>query len=119
MGIKISNIEDFKSFTKSVESKDSYKKPLVFALGVRRKKEGKALDVYFPLINWDKNFGTAAVFIEELGLNSSENSFYELSEEKLKNCLNYFKPFFEHQKTFGPKQMVFSFFSKKNEKQKN
>ena len=98
MGIKISNIEDFKSFTKSVESKDSYKKPLAFALGVRRKKEGKTLDVYFPLINWDINIGTAAVFIEELGLNSSENSFYELSEEKLKNCLNYFKPFFDDGK---------------------
>jgi len=94
----ISSIEDFKAFTEKVSSKDSYTKPLAFGLGIRRQKNGKTLDVLYPLINWNENFGTAAVFIEELGINSNENGFFELSGRKLTACLDYFTPFFDDGK---------------------
>ena len=99
--MEIKSVEDFKSFVSSVESKDSYKKPLAFALGIRRKKADKTLDVFFPKINWDNNFGSAAVFIEELSIGSNENTFHKISTEKLSKCLDYFKPFFNDGKKHG------------------
>ena len=44
----MSTVEEFKSYVASVESKKGYKKPLAFALGVKRSKGDKTLDVFFP-----------------------------------------------------------------------
>ena len=49
----MSTVEEFKSYVALVEANKEYKKPLAFGLGVKRSKQNKTLDVFFPLINWD------------------------------------------------------------------
>ena len=50
-------IDAFKEY-KEVTSRENYVQPIAYGLGIRRSKNGKVLDVNFPLINWESNFGT-------------------------------------------------------------
>ena len=66
---KINDVEDFKALVKQTESLNGYKKPLGFGIArVDRgqKNRDKILQANFPLINWNENFGSAAVFIASL-----------------------------------------------------
>lgn len=89
----MSTVEEFKSYVASVETKKGYKKPLAFALGVKRSKGDKTLDVFFPLINWDNSFGTAAVFADIAGIKFGNNSEYILNIEQLNDAFNKFNAF--------------------------
>ena len=60
----MNTVEEFKSYVASIEAKKGYEKPLAFSLGVKRSKGDKTLDVFFPLINWENSYGTAAVFAD-------------------------------------------------------
>lgn len=66
---KISDVEDFKALVAQTESLEGYKKPLGFGIArVDRgqKNKNKILQANFPVINWNENFGSAAVFIASL-----------------------------------------------------
>ena len=89
-------IENIKSSTKG------YKDPLAF--GICRVDLGqlnieKTLQATYPLINWDENFGSAAIFIKVLGEQGVEVDFNEtevvcnINATFLKNCLNAFTPY--------------------------
>ncbi len=66
---QIRSVEEFKSFVESVESQEGYRKPIAF--GIARVDRGqksadKILQANFAVVNWNENFGSAAVFIKAL-----------------------------------------------------
>jgi len=89
----MSTVEDFKNYVASVEAKSGYKKPLAFALGVKRSKGEKTLDAYFPQINWDNAFGSAAVFADIANIEFGENGEYILDIENLNDIYHKFSVF--------------------------
>ncbi len=65
----INTAEDFKALVAEVTSQAGYKEPIAF--GIARVDRGqknaeKVLQANFGLINWNENFGSAAVFIKAL-----------------------------------------------------
>ena len=89
-------IEDIKTTTAG------YKDPLAF--GIARVDLGqlnvdKSLQATYPLINWDENFGSAAIFIRALVEQGVEVDFTQnevvcnINLEFLRNCLNAFTPY--------------------------
>lgn len=91
-------IEDIKSTTKG------YRNPLAF--GITRVDLGqlnveKSLQATYPLINWNENFGSAAIFIKALSEEGIEIDFTQtevvcnINLKFLKNCLNAFTPYSE------------------------
>lgn len=70
MAIKpVANMDEFKALVADIEAQDGYKKPVAF--GIARVDRGqknaeKILQANFGLINWNENFGSAAVFIKSL-----------------------------------------------------
>ena len=89
-------IEDIKTTT------PGYKDPLAF--GIARVDLGqlnvdKALQATYPLINWDENFGSAAIFIRALAEQGIEVDFTQnevvcnINLDFLRSCLNAFTPY--------------------------
>jgi len=65
----VQSTEDFKSLVSDVTSQEGYREPIAFAIArVDRgqKNAEKILQANFGLINWNENFGSAAVFIKAL-----------------------------------------------------
>ncbi len=65
----IQSTEDFKALVADVTSQEGYREPIAF--GIARVDRGqknaeKVLQANFGLINWNENFGSAAVFIKAL-----------------------------------------------------
>ncbi|WP_457743909.1 tetrahydrodipicolinate N-succinyltransferase N-terminal domain-containing protein [Sulfurimonas sp.] len=89
-------IEDIKTTT------SGYKDPLAF--GIARVDLGqlnvdKSLQATYPIINWDENFGSAAIFIKALSEQGIEIDFTQdevvcnINLAFLKSCLNAFTPY--------------------------
>ena len=89
-------IENIKSQTKG------YKNPLAF--GIARVDFGqlnsdKVLQATYPLINWNENFGSAAIFIEALReqgiiVDFTQNeATYNINLAFLESCLHAFTPY--------------------------
>jgi 2,3,4,5-tetrahydropyridine-2-carboxylate N-succinyltransferase len=61
--------EEFKTLVETIQNSNSYKKPLGF--GIARVDRGqknadKVLQANYAVINWEENFGSAAIFMEAL-----------------------------------------------------
>ncbi len=91
-------IEDIKSTTVG------YRDPLAF--GICRVDLGqlnveKSLQATYPLINWDENFGSAAIFVKALAEQGIDVDFTQsevvcnISLEFLRSCLAAFTPYSE------------------------
>ncbi len=91
-------IEDIKSTTAG------YRDPLAF--GICRVDLGqlnveKSLQATYPLINWDENFGSAAIFVKALAEQGIDVDFTQsevvcnISLEFLRSCLAAFTPYSE------------------------
>ena len=89
-------IEDIKTTTKG------YRDPLAF--GIARVDLGqlnvdKTLQATYPIINWDENFGSAAIFVRALQEQGIEVDFTQsevvcnVNAAFLKSCLNAFTPY--------------------------
>ena len=89
-------IEDIKNTT------EGYKDPLAF--GIARVDLGqlnveKSLQATYPLINWDENFGSAAIFVRALSeqgitVDFTQNEVVcDINIAFLKSCLNAFTPY--------------------------
>ena len=93
----------FKALIENIKSStNGYKDPLAF--GICRVDLGqlnveKSLQATYPLINWDENFGSAAIFIKALAEQGVEVDFNEsevvcnVNASFLKSCLNAFTPY--------------------------
>ncbi|EIX4991838.1 2,3,4,5-tetrahydropyridine-2,6-carboxylate N-succinyltransferase [Campylobacter jejuni] len=102
----INTKEDFLLLIKQIEQKSGYKKPKAF--GIARLDRGqlnknKILQASFALINYEQNFGSAAIMLEafmqrgvEIDFNTSE-FVQTLKLEDIDFALSCFKPFLEEE----------------------
>lgn len=92
----------FKECVASIQNKQGYKNPLAF--GICRVDCGqldsdKVLQATYPHINWNENFGSAAIFIanaQELGFTidfSADEVIIPVTLKFLEGCLNAFTPY--------------------------
>jgi len=100
---QIQTTDAFKALIENIKSSTTgYKDPLAF--GIARVDLGqlnvdKTLQATYPLINWDENFGSAAIFIEALKEQGIEVDFsqneavYTINLAFLRSCLNAFTPY--------------------------
>lgn len=102
----INSKEDFLLLIKQIEQKPNYKKPKAF--GIARLEKGqlnkdKILSASFGLINYEQNFGSAAILLEAfmqkgvaIDFNASE-FVATLSLSDVEFALTCFKPFLEEE----------------------
>ncbi len=104
---KLKSVDEFNDFVKNIQEKKGYKNPLGF--GIARVDRGqldktKILQANFPLINWQENFGSSAVFVavlEKLGshVDFSRSEFVcDIDKNFVQNALNLFAPFLDEAK---------------------
>lgn len=108
MGIKkVKTKEDFLSFVEKVQSKKKYKNPLGFGIArvVRGQvDENKILQASFPLVNWNENLGSGAVFLailEDMGVKvdfSNSEFVCDIDKKFVKKALKVFSPFLHEAK---------------------
>jgi len=98
----IQTTDEFKACIETIKSKPNYKDPLAFGIcriDFGQLNSDKVLQATYPLINWNENFGSAAVFIEALSeqgitVDSSENEVIcNVNLAFLESCLNAFTPY--------------------------
>jgi len=86
-------------FENLVENIQGYKKPLAFGIArvdLGQLNHDKVLQATYPVINWNENFGSAAVFIRSLFENGIEVDFNSsefvaaVTKEFVEIALNYF-----------------------------
>lgn len=99
--------EDFKKLVEDIQSQDWYKNPIGF--GIARVDRGqlnpeKILQATYPLINWEENYGSAAVLLNALKKagNNVDTSGSELvcsvSDTFLAECIESFRPYIPEAK---------------------
>lgn len=91
-------IAEFKDYVASVEGKPDYQQPLAFGIGIRKMREDQTLEVFYPVINYDSAFGSAAVLQDISGHTGNANTFHTLSQEHLQTALSMFEAFQEDGK---------------------
>jgi len=101
----IQTTDAFKALIEDIKSTTSgYRDPLAF--GICRVDLGqlnveKSLQATYPLINWDENFGSAAIFVRALAEQGIDVDFTQsevvcnISLEFLRSCLAAFTPYSE------------------------
>ena len=99
---KIKDVEGFKAYVSEVEAQNGYRKPVGFGIcrvDRGQKNRDKILQAVYPLINWNENFGSAAVLIgalqecgETIDFGASEQVF-DVTDEFIVLALNAFAPF--------------------------
>ena len=98
----IQTTDEFKACIETIKAKPNYKDPLAF--GICRIDFGqlntdKVLQATYPLINWNENFGSAAIFMQALSeqgidVDCSENEVIcNINLAFLESCLNAFTPY--------------------------
>ncbi len=100
---QIKTADEFKALIEKIKNETpNYKDPLAF--GICRVDFGqlnldKVLQATYPVVNWNENFGSAAIFIEALKEQGIEVDFSQnevicnINEAFLQSCLNAFTPF--------------------------
>ncbi len=98
----IQTSDEFKELISNIKKIKGYKDPLAF--GISRIDLGqlninKSLQATYPIINWDENFGSAAIFIQALSEQGIDVDFTksevvcDINLAFLKSCLNAFTPY--------------------------
>ena len=98
----IQTADAFKALIENIKSKNGYKDPLAFGIcrvDLGQKNGDKVLQATYPVINWNENFGSAAIFIEALSEQGVAVDFNEsevvcnINLAFLESCLNAFTPY--------------------------
>jgi len=98
----IETTDAFKSLIETIKKQDGYKDPIAFGIcrvDVGQLHSDKTLQATYPLINWNENFGSAAIFIEALReqgitIDSTQSEVVcDINLNFLQNCLNAFTPY--------------------------
>jgi len=101
---KVMSVEAFASFVESIKKGAGYRDPIAFGIArVDRgqKDDSKILQATFPIINWNENFGSAAVFaaaLEDAGVKvdfAASEFVSEVSREFVTNAMHIFNPYLE------------------------
>lgn len=96
------NEDDFKALVQEIESQEGYKRPIGF--GIARVDRGqldrkKILQASFPVVNWNENFGSGAIFIGALQASGVEVDFSgsefvsDVKKKFVKGAMNAFTPY--------------------------
>ena len=99
--------DEFKQLVDDIQSQSWYKNPIGF--GIAKVDRGqinkdKILQATFPVINWNENFGSAAVFLNALKVagvdvdTSKSELVCKISDEFLTSCIEAFRPFIPEAK---------------------
>ena len=99
--------EEFKQLVDDIQSQSWYKNPIGF--GIAKVDRGqinkdKILQATFPLINWNENFGSAAILLNALKVagenvdTSKSELVCKISDEFLTSCIEAFRPFIPEAK---------------------
>ncbi len=99
--------EEFKQLVDDIQSQSWYKNPIGF--GIAKVDRGqinkdKILQATFPVINWNENFGSAAVLLNALKVagvdvdTSKSELVAKISDEFLTSCIEAFRPFIPEAK---------------------
>ncbi|EGK7561114.1 2,3,4,5-tetrahydropyridine-2,6-carboxylate N-succinyltransferase [Campylobacter coli] len=102
----INTKEDFLLLIKQIEQKNGYRKPKAF--GIARLDRGqlnknKILQASFALVNYEQNFGSAAIMLEAfmqrgVGIDFEASEFVQILKlEDIDYALACFKPFLEEE----------------------
>ncbi|QOY53547.1 tetrahydrodipicolinate N-succinyltransferase N-terminal domain-containing protein [Candidatus Sulfurimonas marisnigri] len=99
----IQTTDAFKALIENIKSSTTgYKDPLAFGIcrvDLGQLNIGKSLQATYPIINWNENFGSAAIFIRALSEQGIEVDFNEsevvcdINADFLRSCLNAFTPY--------------------------
>ncbi|MDD5213627.1 MAG: tetrahydrodipicolinate N-succinyltransferase N-terminal domain-containing protein [Candidatus Gracilibacteria bacterium] len=94
----------FKAFVKAIQEQKDYKNPLGFGIcrvDVGQLDKTKVLQATFPHINWNENFGSAAIFIaaaQEWGYEvnfTADELIIPINSAFLQWCLDKFTPYID------------------------
>jgi 2,3,4,5-tetrahydropyridine-2-carboxylate N-succinyltransferase len=99
--------DEFSALAKDIQSQSWYRQPLGF--GIARIDKGqlnptKVLQATFPVLNWNENFGSAAIFLNALKQageiidESATEQVFGVSDEFLTTCIESFRPFIPEAK---------------------
>ena len=94
--------DEFKKLVEDVQGQDWYRNPIGF--GIARVDRGqlnpdKILQATYPVLNWNENFGSAAIFLNALKKSgadvdtSKSELVYTVTDEFLTSCIEAFRPF--------------------------
>jgi 2,3,4,5-tetrahydropyridine-2,6-dicarboxylate N-succinyltransferase len=98
------SVETFNRFVQGVEARPDYRRPAAFAVGLATygitdptnpgsiAESAKVLDTWFPVVNREENYGSAAVLANVTGYASGSKS-YRLTLRQLEEALEHFAPF--------------------------
>jgi len=98
----IETTDAFKALIETIKNKPGYKDPVAFGIcrtDLGQLNSDKVLQATYPVVNWNENFGSAAIFIEALAEQgmvidfSSDEVVCNINLDFLKNCLNAFTPY--------------------------
>jgi len=98
----IQTADAFKALIENIKKTDGYRDPLAFGIcrvDFGQKNSDKVLQATFPVVNWNENFGSAAVFIEALREQGVTVDFTanevvcNVNLAFLESCLNAFTPY--------------------------
>ncbi len=99
--------EDFKAKVEDIQAQSWYKNPIGF--GIARVDRGqlnpeKILQATYPVVNWEENFGSAAIFLnalKEAGVEvdtTKSEIVCEVSDKFLTSCIESFRPYIPESK---------------------
>ncbi len=99
--------EDFKQLVTDIQSQAWYRNPIGF--GIARVDRGqlnsdKILQATYPVVNWEENFGSAAIFLnalKESGVEvdtSKSELVCDISDKFLEKCIESFRPYIPEAK---------------------
>ncbi len=98
----IKNVDEFKELVANVEASSDYKKPVAFGIAKvdrGQKNADRILQANFAVVNWNENFGSAAVFIKALqesgiAVDFSGSEFVATIDDRfVANAMAAFAPF--------------------------
>lgn len=99
--------EEFKAKVEEIQSQSWYRNPIGFGLArVDRgqKNPEKILQATFPVVNWEENYGSAAVFLNALkeagaAVDTTKSELVcEVSDTFLTSCIETFRPYIPEAK---------------------
>jgi len=85
---EVKTVEEFKKLVENTQAQNGYKNPIAFGIcrvDCGQLNSDKILQATYPIINWNENFGSAAVFVNAL---SEAGEEYDASKSELVCCAN-------------------------------
>ena len=99
--------EEFASKVKDIQSQSWYKNPIGFGLAKIDRGQlnsDKILQATYPVVNWNENFGSAAIFMDALknaGIEvdtTSSEAVCDINDDFVVNCIEAFRPYIPEAK---------------------